>query len=381
MPVGEAADRVLAVVVVADRDDPHFDNSAMDGWAVHAEDGDAGTTLTAAGAVHAGGDVSEVVVPRGCATRIMTGAEMPRGAALIAPVETVETTEDANGEAISIRLLEPAGDHVRRRGENFIAGDELLPVGSRLTAARLALCVTAGAADLQVQSRLEIAILPSGDELMPAGTPLGPGQLHESNSLALACMVERLGHLARVLPIVGDDPDATRRALDSAADSDVILTSGGVSMGEADHIRGLMERQGEVDFWRIRIKPGGPVMFGAWNGTPLFGLPGNPVSTQVVFTVLVAPWLAAAQGAGTDDSSFTARRVPVVVDEPFRAAIGKRTFPRVTILNDGQRLIARAATHQGSGNALSMGIADALLDLPADAELAVGDVATALLFD
>jgi molybdopterin molybdotransferase len=278
-------------------------------------------------------------------------------------------------------LIEAAADHIRRRGENYRSGDVLLPKGSVLTPSRLSLAASSGATTLSVKRPFKVAILPSGDELVKPGAALGPGQLYESNSLALAGMVERLGHHAIVLPIVRDDIDATRSALDFASQSDVILTSGGISMGEADHIRALMESEGEVDFWRISMKPGGPPLFGAWRGTPIFGLPGNPVSTQVVFILLVAPWLAASQGAAVDDLNLTARRVPVVVEESFRANRKKQTFPRVIVFFKNNKLIAISPSHQGSGNTLNMALANAILDIPAGVEIPAGSIASALLFD
>jgi molybdopterin molybdotransferase len=194
-------------------------------------------------------------------------------------------------------------------------------------------------------------------------------------------MVKRLGHQAMVLPIVGDDIDKTRLALDSAAEADVILTSGGISMGEADHIRALMESEGEVDFWRISMKPGGPPLFGAWRGTPIFGLPGNPVSTQVVFILLVAPWLAASQGAAPTDPNLTARRVPVVIAESFQANRKKQSFPRVIITFENNQLIATSPSHQGSGNTLNMALANGILDIPAGPEIPAGSTISALLFE
>jgi len=376
----EAVGHVLAESVFAERDDPRFNNSAMDGWAIHIDDGYAGNIIKATGSVFAGSDVAEITVEPGRTVRVMTGAEMPKGASLVAPVEIVEEIYDA-GEVSSIRLIEAAADHIRRRGENYRRGDVLLRAGSVLVPSCLSLAASAGSSTLCVKRPFKVAILPSGDELVKPGGVLGPGQLHESNSLALAGMVKRLGHHAIVLPIVGDDIDETRSALDIAAGADVILTSGGISMGEADHIRALMESEGEVDFWRISMKPGGPPLFGAWRGKPIFGLPGNSVSTQVVFILLVAPWLAASQGAGIDDPNLTARRVPVIVEESFRANRKKQTFPRVIISYKNNNLIAISPSHQGSGNTLNMALANGILDIPAGAEIPAGSTISALLFD
>ncbi len=380
-PLHKAAGRVLAIPVFAEEDDPRFDASAMDGWAIRAEDGEAGTELQITGEAFAGALTTTPPVNPGCAVRIMTGAEPPPGTDLIAPVEIAEEIEDSSGITTHIRLLQPASDHIRKRGENLRVGDQVLAKGVVLTPPRLSLAAATGNSTLHTIAPFEVAIIPTGDEVVPVESLLREGQIYESNSIALASALQCLGHDTRILPIVGDDRAATRAALDNASSSDLIITSGGVSMGDADHVRSIMESEGEIDFWRIRIKPGGPPLFGAWRGTPMFGLPGNPVSTQVVFTLLVRPWLAYMQGAAINDPNLTSRRVPVILGEPFRTTKGKRTFHRVRLNRRDNHLIAHAPTHQGSGNSLSMALADALLDLPPDGESDAGDQATALLLE
>ena len=379
IPLTEAHGRILAVPLASKVDDPGFDNSAMDGWAVRAVDVsvDGGlTSLRIVGTSQAGGGVSLPTVGSGEACRIMTGAPIPEGADAIVMVEDSEL----EGECVSITgIARP--HYIRRRGENFTTGEEILPPGSLLTPARLALAGAMGHGEVVVLSPPTIAIIGTGDELVVPGQPLSEGQLYESNTTALAGLVRALGCEPVIFPLITDSLSQLRETLDVAASScDAIITSGGVSMGEWDLVRKIMEEEGEMIFWRMRIRPGGPPLFGTWAGTPLFGLPGNPVSSQVVFLTLVAPWLSSAC---SHDSNFGPKlydKVRVRLLSSVRCAKGKVALQRILITTEGDELVASTPSHQGSGNLLSMVAGNGLTLLPPDVDGEAGEVIDAFWF-
>ncbi len=379
IPLTEAHGRILAVPLASKVDDPGFDNSAMDGWAVRAVDVsvDGGpTSLRIVGTSQAGGGVSLPTVGSGEACRIMTGAPIPEGADAIVMVEDSEL----EGECVSITgIARP--HYIRRRGENFTTGEEILPPGSLLTPARLALAGAMGHGEVVVLSPPTIAIIGTGDELVVPGQPLSEGQLYESNTTALAGLVRALGCEPVIFPLITDSLSQLRETLDVAVSScDAIITSGGVSMGQWDLVRKIMEEEGEMIFWRMRIRPGGPPLFGTWSGTPLFGLPGNPVSSQVVFLTLVAPWLSSAC---SHDSNFGPKlydKVRVRLLSSVRCAKGKVALQRILITTEGDELVASTPSHQGSGNLLSMVAGNGLTLLPPDVDGEAGEVIDAFWF-
>jgi len=379
IPLTEAHGRILAVPLASKVDDPGFDNSAMDGWAVRAVDVsvDGGpTSLRIVGTSQAGGGVSLPTVGSGEACRIMTGAPIPEGADAIVMVEDSEL----EGECVSITgIARP--HYIRRRGENFTTGEEILPPGSLLTPARLALAGAMGHGEVVVLSPPTIAIIGTGDELVVPGQPLSEGQLYESNTTALAGLVRALGCEPVIFPLITDSLSQLRETLDVAVSScDAIITSGGVSMGQWDLVRKIMEEEGDMIFWRMRIRPGGPPLFGTWSGTPLFGLPGNPVSSQVVFLTLVAPWLSSAC---SHDSNFGPKlydKVRVRLLSSVRCAKGKVALQRILITTEGDELVASTPSHQGSGNLLSMVAGNGLTLLPPDVDGEAGEVIDAFWF-
>ena len=348
----DAGGRTLAQDLFAKVDDPTFDNAAMDGWAVNS-----GAKERTEVGIAAAGDAPTKIEP-GQAVRIMTGAPMPEGADAIVMVE-----DGLDGQA---RI-----EFVRRRAENFAAGDRLLSEGERLTPAAVSLAATGGHPSLSVYAHPRVAVLSTGDELIPPGENLGPGQIYESNSHGLCALLEQIDCIPVLHPVVEDSMDGLRDALDGLApEVDAILTSGGVSMGEFDFVRRLMEEEGECIFWKVKMRPGGPPLFGRWKGTPLLGLPGNPVSSHVVFTMLAAPWLATRE--------HLARKVRVHLKDPVRGAPGKVCLRRIQIQVEGDRLVASTHTHQGSGNIHSMVAHNGLTLLPPDGDAAEGDVIDAL---
>lgn len=369
----EARGRVLAAALSSKVDDPRFDNSAMDGFAVRAEDcTSSGTKLEIVGTSQAG-SMDLPVVRKGQGCRIMTGAPIPEGADAIVMVEDTEI----EGEHVIINGPVRPG-YIRRRAENLSIGQEALPEGTQLSSASLALAGTMGHGVLEVIEKPRIAILSTGDELISAGGELKSGQIYESNSHALASLVEAMGCQAIRLESANDSMDELRQTLDSLTDYDAILTSGGVSMGEWDLVRKIMEEEGEISFWRMKLRPGGPPLFGSWKNTPLFGLPGNPVSSLVVFHVLVAPWIAKLLGYHEEMGPRISQQVSVRLADDVSGAPGKLCLRRIRITSENGELIATTHTHQGSGNIHSMVAHNGLTLLPPDIDGKADEVIDAL---
>jgi molybdopterin molybdotransferase len=354
LSLGDAAGRVLAEDLTSRVDDPPFDNSSMDGFACRLDSqATYPLTLSIVGTQAASGENDTSPLLAGQAVRIMTGAPMPPGADSILPIERCDVVDDTQ-----VRLLEPPKPHfVRRQGENLRSGTVALPKGAVLTPARLGLCATMGYPEVNVVRRLKIAIVSTGDELKSPGEPLRHGEIYESNSYGLAGLVEWAGHEPVRFASVSDSLNSLRIALNEAASTcDVILTSGGVSMGEFDYVRRLMEDEGDIHFWRMKIRPGSPPLFGLWNTTPLFGLPGNPVSSHVVFRMLVAPYLRSALGAdGPREWTVRAR-----LCDRVKSTKDCLTLRRVTLTSTDEGMMAHQPKHQGSGNLDSLATAHGL---------------------
>lgn len=364
----EAHGRILARDLVSMVDDPPFDNSAMDGFAcAHEAEAVYPHKMTIVGTVAAAKDDGTVRVQPGQAVRIMTGAPMPPGTDAILPVE--RCVIDESGETVTL-LEAPKPHFVRRCGENIQRGSVVLPKGTLLTPSRVGLCATMGHATVSVVRQWRVGILSTGDELKAPGVPLEHGEIYESNSFGLAGLVRWSGHQPVRFNAVNDTMDGLRSALNEAARTcDLILTSGGVSMGEFDYVRRLMEEEGQIEFWRVKIRPGSPPLFGSWNGTPLFGLPGNPVSSHVVFRLLVGPYLRhATNGDGPIEWRVRAR-----LCDSVKAAKDCLTLRRVTLQSTQEGMMAYQPRHQGSGNIESLASADGLTLLQPGQSGAVGE--------
>jgi len=372
LPLDRATGRVLSEPLSSLVDDPRFDNSAMDGFAVRKEDCAGRTTLRIVGVSRAGGgEPPGVGVGQAC--RIMTGARMPEGADAIVVVE--ETKEDGDNVVI---MGEPRPAFIRRRAENISIGQEALPLGAALGPSEIGLAATMGHVRIPVVTKPRIAIVSTGDELAKPGEELAPSEIYESNSYALAAMVEEMGCTAVRHDAAPDTLGELRRVLDDLSECDAILTSGGVSMGEFDLVRRVMEEEGEPLFWKVAMRPGGPPMFGAWKGTPLFALPGNPVSSQVVFHVLVVPWIANSLQYHESMGPRMADRVRVRLLDDVRGAPGKLCLRRIRIEASEDGLVATTHTHQGSGNIHSMVAHNGLTLLPPDTDGKAGEIIDAL---
>jgi molybdopterin molybdotransferase len=288
--------RVLAEPLISPVVVPPWDNSAMDGYGVRTADlGPDGARLPVTQRIPAGAR-GEPLVPRSAA-RIFTGAPVPAGADAVVVQEVCTSGEDAAGTWVQIPGGIAPGAHIRRAGEDIAAGAEVIPAGTRLGPQHLGLAASVGAATLPVYRRLRVAVFSTGDELANPGAPLGPGQIYNSNRYTLSALVTALGCEVVDLGIVPDTLEATIAALSQAASrADLILASGGVSVGEEDHVKPAVEVLGSLDLWRIAMRPGKPVAFGHVAGTPFIGSPGNPVSLFVTACLFARPFILLQQG-------------------------------------------------------------------------------------
>jgi molybdopterin molybdotransferase len=325
VPLAQADTRVLAHDLIASMALPPFTNSAVDGYAVRFADivTAAGAPLSVADRVMAGSSVTGSVPP-GRTVRIFTGAPMPDGSDTVFMQEDVRI--DAGGVHFPTGLRR--GANVRPIGEDIPAGSVVLPRGRRLKPQDVAVCAALGLTELQVRRSVRVAVFSTGDEIVSPGSARGPSQLFDSNRFMLAAMLRRLGCAVGDLGILADDPiliaDALRQA---AAGHDFILASGGVSTGEADHVKASVESAGKLAFWRVAIKPGRPIAMGSINGVPFMGLPGNPVASFVTFVYLARAAVLALGGAVSEP--FTA--MPVRAAFAYRKKAGRREYARATI--------------------------------------------------
>ena len=370
----DALHRVLAADVVSQIAVPPEDNSAMDGYALRtAEASQPGVVLPVSQRI-AAGSVGGALEP-GTAARIFTGAQIPAGA------DAVVMQEQCTAQDGGVRIDTPprVGQSIRRRGEDVREGAVVLAAGSRLTPQALGMAASVGAATLAVAARPRVALFSTGDELAMPGEPLRPGAIYNSNRFTLRGLIGSLGGRCNDLGIVPDRLDATRDALKrAAAGNDLIVTCGGVSVGEEDHLKPAVEREGRLDVWQIAMKPGKPLAFGeifrddgssAW----FLGLPGNPVSAFITFLIVVRPVLLRLQGA----SELAPRPIALRADFDWPRPDKRREFLRVR-RNDAGGLDLFG--HQGSAVLASTTWADGLVDNPGGVAIAAGDAVRYLPF-
>jgi molybdopterin molybdotransferase len=370
VPLGAALGRTLAAPLRSRVDHPSLDNSALDGYACRAADTSAASrstpvTLHLVGDVPAGSLYAGVVGP-GEAVAIYTGAPMPTGADAIIGVELTERGEG------SVTLFRPASPRdIRPRAQDLRAGEVYLEAGRTLGAAEIAVAAAMGHAVVPVVRRPRVGILATGDELVEPGDPIRDGQVYNSNSYGLAALVAGAGGEPVPLPNVRDDLELLEASLDGLQ-LDLLLTSGGVSMGRYDFVRDLLFDKGTVHFWKVAMKPGGPVLFGSFRDLDVLGLPGNPVSSLVVFTLLGRAYLAAALGSSDPLPYHT--RLSATAETPFAGSGFKETFARATLTLDAERGYLAASTgSQSSGVLRSLLSADALAVVPPHTDIAVGE--------
>ncbi|MCU0984217.1 MAG: molybdopterin molybdotransferase MoeA [Acetobacteraceae bacterium] len=359
VPLRAAPGRILAADVVSPIDVPAFANSAVDGYALRHADlvAEAETILPVTGRVAAGAALGRPIGP-GEAIRIFTGAPMPAGA------DTVMMQEDAEALADGRVLLRPGlkrGANAREAGEDVARGDTILHAGRRLRPQDVGLAASVGLTALAVRTRLRVALFSTGDEIAEPGVPLPHGRVYDSNRFTLAGLLGQLGCAVTDLGILPDRREALAAALAEAApDHDLILTSGGVSTGEEDHVKAAVEAKGSLFLWRLAIKPGRPVAMGQVGGTPFVGLPGNPVAVMVTFAHVVRPLVLHLAGAEAKPPA----RFPVRAAFAYRKKAGRREYVRVTLAaGDDGAMEARKFPREGAGILSSLVESDGLVEL------------------
>jgi molybdopterin molybdotransferase len=357
LPLLECYGRILAEDIQALVDHPSLDNSAMDGYACKLED-----TLTASedNPVRLGviadipaGSVFDGEVQTGQAVSIYTGAPIPKGTNAVVPVEKTRL------EGNTVEVSSPADPtNVRPKGQDFKTGDVHLKRGLKLSAASVGLAASMGHATLEVSKRPRVGILATGDEVIEAGNPIRDGQVYNSNTYSIAGLVQAAGAEAIVLPNIHDDKQALAKALADVGQLDLMLTTGGVSMGKYDFVRDLLFEEGEVHFWKVAMKPAGPVLFGTWQDLPILGLPGNPVSCMIAFIVLAKASLQASAGE-TTPLPYHQRSI-AIADSDIKGAGVKENFARVRLSYAPDGLHAATTGNQSSGVLTSMLFANGL---------------------
>lgn len=381
VPLPEADGRVLLEPATARVDLPPFDNSSVDGYAVRAADlagacAERPARLRLVARVAAGQPADTPVGPGQCA-RIFTGSPLPPGADAVV-MQEVARPEAGNADVIAVTECVQPGENIRRRAEDVARGSTLAETGDRLAPFQLALLAAAGIAAVRVGRRPRVALLATGSELCEpdAVSALPSGRIFESNRLALAALLTRAGGLPAVLPLVADAPDAIASALQHALDtSDVVVTTGGVSVGEFDHVKSVFTQLGgALEFWKVAIKPGRPFVFGRRGGRFLFGLPGNPVSALVTFWLLVRPALLRWQGA----RDLAPPACPGELAEPLANPDARRHFVRVRLDAAGRVF---SAGRQASHALRSLAAANGLVDVPPHTTLAAGTRVAVLRWD
>lgn len=365
VPLRLARGRVLANPITSTVNVPPHDNSAMDGYVIDAND-----PMLVVGGKYAVSDripagyVGKALLP-GTVARIFTGAPIPEGA------NTVVIQEDtvADGDSIEISELPALGANVRPCGQDIALGAQLLCQGRTLKAADIGLLASVGVSEVRVYRKLKIAIMSTGDELIEPPNTLAPGQIYNSNHYTLAAMIEELGMEVVDLGLVADSFAATVEALARGAETaDCVISSGGVSVGEEDHVKAAVESLGTLDLWKVAIKPGKPLAFGSVDGVPFFGLPGNPVSSFVTFAIIAKPYLLKYQGCDVwQGIKFTA-----ISQFEFEAG-NRREYVRVRVAGDNEELSALLFDGQGSGVMSSVSWANALAEIEANTQVVSGD--------
>jgi len=392
-PISDALGQVLAEDVVSGMDIPPLDNTAMDGYAVRATD-TAGASesspvrLRVIGEL-AAGYIFDGEVTAGTAVRIMTGAPMPRGADAVVPFE--ETDEPPgrgfgsfakSRDDVGILKAAQPGANIRYAAEDVRRGDVIIRAGSVLHPAQIGVIASLGMATARVHRRPVVAVLSTGDEIVEPGQPLRPGQIYDANAYSIAAMVEANGGIPRRLGVASDTVEALTAKLREGLDADMLVTSAGVSRGDYDVVKDVLAKEGEVNFWTVRMRPGKPLAFGAFASggrrVPHIGLPGNPVSSMVSFELFGRPAIYRMLGR----SDWERPRVRAIADEPIPNTDARRVFARAILTERAGRWHAALTGPQGSGILTSMAVANALAIVPEDVPgVGVGEEVDAILLD
>jgi len=383
-PILECLGQVLAEDIYSSIDIPPKDNSAMDGYAVKAQDtsGAAASSpvyLDIIGEAKAG-DVSNLEVKAHKTIRIMTGAPLPKGADSVVPFEDTDETQRSEQPLKQIGILKPVdkGKNVRLAGEDIGKGQLAIQKGAVLRPAQVGVLASLGMDKVKVIRRPVVAILATGDELAELGQPLSEGQIYNSNSYSSAAQVLRYGGIPRVLGIARDTEEDLDKKIREALSADMLLTTGGVSMGDYDLVKDVLAKQGEISFWKVRMKPGKPLAFGTIKGVPHLGLPGNPVSSMITFELFARPAILKMMGK----TNLIRPTVEVTMESRIKNSDGRRIFARAIVRKEGDRLYAKTTGPQGSGILTSMSMANALVIVPEDvAAVKEGDLVKAIMLD
>ena len=381
--VGGCAGRVLAEDVIAEAPLPAFPSSAVDGFAVRASD--AGKTLRVVGE-SAAGRPFQGAIPSTSAARILTGGVLPEGADCVVMVEDVQLA----GDTVTVPKVLKAGANYHKVGDDLKPGDRILAAGTQLGAAEIGVAAAAGRAKLPVRRRPRVALMSTGDELVEVGKTPGPGQIPDSNRWALLAALREAGAEVNVLGIAPDEPEALRKlVVEALREADVLVTSGGVSVGTHDLVKPLLESLGTVHVGRVKLKPGKPFTFATLGHAPLpdplpwgervaFGLPGFPVSSLVTFEVFVRPALRKMQGF----AQLQRPSLPVRLGYDAKPTADRTEYQRVTLHREGRELVAETTGSQSSSRLMSLAGAHALVRVPADDQsLKKGSVVEALILN
>ena len=392
-PILDALGQVVAEDIISAIDIPPLDNTAMDGYAVRAADTHGASeqspvTLRVVGELAAGYLFDGTVEP-GTAVRIMTGAPMPPGADAVVPFE--ETDEPSgrvfgsfakSRDVVGILKAASAGANIRRAAEDIRRGQATIRAGAVLHPAQIGVLASLGNATVRVHRRPVVAILSTGDEVREPGQPLAPGQIYDSNAYSIAAMVLANGGVPKQLGIAKDTVEALTAKLREGLDADMLVTSAGVSRGDYDVVKDVLAKEGEVDFWTVRMRPGKPLAFGAFASggrrVPHIGLPGNPVSSMVSFELFGRPAIFKMLGR----SDWRRPCVRAIAEEPIPNTDGRRVFARAIVTQRDGRYYAALTGSQGSGVLTSMAVANAFVVVPEDVPgVQPGDEVDAMLLD
>jgi molybdopterin molybdotransferase len=390
-PLLDCLGQVLAEDVYAPFDIPSQDNSAMDGYAVQAKS-IAGASyehpkvLRVIGGI-AAGCVNELKVEPGTAVRIMTGAFVPEGADVVVPFEYTDEVDrkqrSASGAEIGICVSLPEASNIRRKGENIAIGELIVKQGTLLRPAEIGVLASLGRAVVSVIRRPVIGVLATGNEVMEVSRPLLPGKIYNSNSYSLAAQVIRYGGVPKLLGIAPDDVEQLAVAVRHGLDCDMLVTSGGVSLGDYDVVKQVLAAEGNISFWTVCMKPGKPLAFGTFKRDdgkkiPHLGLPGNPVSSMVSFEVFVRPSILKMMGR----SNVAVPNITAIMEDPVKNDDGRRFFARVVVSRRDGKYFARLTGPQGSGILTSMAKANGLAVIPEDTEeVKSGSTVKVIMFD
>lgn len=364
LPLHQTLGRVLASDIAVPADVPPADNSAVDGYAVRASDLADHQVLPVSGRVAAGEPPGELAP--GTTVRIFTGSEIPAGADSVVMQERTEQKD--NGIAVTAAVA--AGQNIRRQGQDLKQGDIALSAGTPIRPQEMGLLGSMGIGEITVLRRLKVAVFSTGDELVDPGQPLQPGQIYNTNRFTLTGLLEAVGCEITRCDTLRDERNATRDSLLNAAQAaDLIITSGGVSVGEEDHVRAVLEGEGELSLWRLAIKPGKPLAFGAIGDTPILGLPGNPAAVLVTFLVAGLPYIRHCQG----NRRYRPLGEPLAAGFTVDKASIRREFLRARKEAGPNGVVVQAYPNQSSGVLSSACWGDGLAVVPEDTTVTPGD--------